>query len=202
MRGESQCVVKTMKSDGFLVTFRTAINPLRCAVPATRKSRASIELRYPCFAQARSDHPWSLVQRYTLDPWTSARRIRLIELRSPCSAQALGELPLSPIERMRSTPGGSGQNFLRFRPRRFGSCLAAVQPTPARFAILLRSRTNRYCVTSHSCFVGSPASASRFASCSAHGPAATSYGGASNNVARPCTGVRRDAAHPYIGARL
>lgn len=37
--------------------------------------------------------------------------------------------PWLPVERMRSTPGGYGRNFLRFCPRRFGSCLAAVEPT-------------------------------------------------------------------------
>jgi hypothetical protein len=55
-------------------------------------------------------------------------RRKAIALRSPCFAQAQGGLPWPPVRRMRLTLGGCGENFLRFRPRRFGSCLAAVQP--------------------------------------------------------------------------
>ena len=94
-------------------------------------------------------------------------RRKAIALRSPCCAQARGSRPWLPVERMRSTRGGSGRNFPRFHPRRFGSCLAAVQPGPLHSA---------------SCFV--------------RGPATTSCSGARHDVARPCPVVPRRAAHP------
>jgi hypothetical protein len=40
--------------------------PLRCAVPAPRKPGVAIALRSPCFAQARSGHPWPLARRMRL----------------------------------------------------------------------------------------------------------------------------------------
>ncbi len=43
--------------------FRTAVNPLRYAVPAARKPWVAIALRSPCFAQAQGGHPWPPVGR-------------------------------------------------------------------------------------------------------------------------------------------
>lgn len=50
-----------------------------------------------------------------------------------------------PVRRMRLTPGRCGQNFPRSLARdASASCLAAVQPPPLPYAILLRSRASRY----------------------------------------------------------
>ena len=103
----------SLSGDGSLLAFRTAVNPLRRAIPASRKPWTSI-LVCPCDACVA---PLDAAGK-TCDACAVLHRCKpgfAIALRSPCFAQARGDHPWPSVRRVRRTLGEPARRMRRAR---------------------------------------------------------------------------------------